>query len=77
MVPTGKLSPLAKSLESVAVAHASVAVGAAQVAIAEQSPGSFAIRMFAGTPEITGASPSITVTVNEPLDAFRSASVAV
>ena len=66
-----------KQKEIVATAQASVAVGSIQLTTAEQSPASFATVMSAGTPEITGASPSITVTVKLAVAEFSASSVAV
>jgi hypothetical protein len=77
VVPTGKKEPLGMSGVTVALAQASVAVGEVQETTAPHEPLLEPTTMFAGTPEITGAPPSTTVTVKIAEAEFPLVSVAV
>jgi hypothetical protein len=76
-MPTGKLEPEATDGVRLATEQLSDAVGALQVTTLAQVPGVFGTLIGAGTPVITGSSPSVTVTVKLAGVVFPEASVAV
>jgi hypothetical protein len=76
VVPGGKRLPDAGLLTTVTPGQLSVAVGEANITVASHSPALFETVIFGGQ-IMTGNSVSFTVTVNEQVDIFPAASVAV
>jgi hypothetical protein len=79
VVPTGKVDPGDNPAvcEMLAPLQLSFAVGTVHVTTLPQEPAELDCEMLEGQPEMVGAWVSVTVTVNEQVEVFPEASVAV